>query len=117
MSITSRYVFLASMDVDPDREALFNEVYDTEHVPNLLQVPGVLAVSRMTGEDFALSIGGQVQQITHQPARYLAIYEIESPAVLASDCTRAHMLLGWRAETTLEAGLVATLQQPRARGA
>lgn len=84
MSIKSRYLFLASMDVDPDKEALFNEVYDAEHVPNLLQVPGVLAVSRMTGEDFALGIGGQVQQVTHQAARYVAAYEIESPAVLVS---------------------------------
>ena len=34
MPIKSRYLFVASMDVDPDKEALFNEVYDTEHVPN-----------------------------------------------------------------------------------
>lgn len=34
------------MDVDP-KEALFNQVYDTEHVPNLLKVPGVHAVTRM----------------------------------------------------------------------
>jgi hypothetical protein len=30
----------ASMDVDPDKEAIFNEVYDTEHVPYLFKVPG-----------------------------------------------------------------------------
>lgn len=34
--------------------------------------------------------------------------------VIVSDCTRAHRLLGWRAETTLEAGLVEALAQPRA---
>ena len=33
MPIGTRYVFIASMDVDPDKEDLFNEVYDTEHVP------------------------------------------------------------------------------------
>jgi hypothetical protein len=38
------------MDVDPDKEALFNEVYDTEHVPNLLKVPGVHAVVGAPGE-------------------------------------------------------------------
>jgi len=37
MPINSKYLFVASMDVDPDKEALFNEVYDTEHVPNLDQ--------------------------------------------------------------------------------
>jgi hypothetical protein len=40
MGISTRYVLMASMDVTPEAEALFNEVYDTEHVPNLLQVPG-----------------------------------------------------------------------------
>jgi hypothetical protein len=33
MPIKSKYLFVASMDVDPDKETLFNEVYDTEHVP------------------------------------------------------------------------------------
>jgi hypothetical protein len=32
VTISTRYVFLASMDVTPEAEALFNEVYDTEHV-------------------------------------------------------------------------------------
>jgi hypothetical protein len=36
MPINAKYIFVASMDVDPDKEALFNEIYDTEHVPNLL---------------------------------------------------------------------------------
>ena len=47
MPIKSKYLFVASMDVDPDKETLFNEVYDTEHVPNLLKVPGVHAVTRV----------------------------------------------------------------------
>ena len=59
MPIKSKYLFVASMDVDPDKEALFHEVYDTEHVPNLLKVPGVHAVTRLEGEPFAVSIGGQ----------------------------------------------------------
>ena len=59
MPIKSKYLFVVSMDVDPDKEALFNEVYDSEHVPNLLQVPGVHAVARMVGEPFVLNIGGQ----------------------------------------------------------
>ena len=29
MAVTSKYIFVVSMDVDPDKEALFNEVYDT----------------------------------------------------------------------------------------
>ena len=44
----TRFLFTASMDVDPTKESLFNEVYDTEHIPELLKVPGVLAVYRST---------------------------------------------------------------------
>ena len=40
MPINAKYLFISSMDVAPDKEALFNEVYDTEHVPNLAEVPG-----------------------------------------------------------------------------
>ena len=80
----SKYVFVASMDVDPDKEALFNEVYDTEHVPNLLKVPGVQAVTRLKGEPFAVSIGGETQQIAHEGPRYSALYEIDGPHVLVS---------------------------------
>ena len=36
MPLQSRYVFSAAMDVEPGREALFNEVYDKEHVPLIL---------------------------------------------------------------------------------
>jgi len=54
VSISTRYVFIASMDVTPEAEALFNEVYDTEHVPNLLQVPGVRSVHPHEGRASAL---------------------------------------------------------------
>jgi hypothetical protein len=84
MPIITTYLFVASMDVDPDKEALFNEVYDTEHVPNLLKVPGVRAVTRLKGEPFAVSIGGAEQQVAHTGARYSALYEIEGPHVLVS---------------------------------
>ena len=85
MSVSTRYVFIASMDVAPEKEALFNEVYDTEHVPNLLKVPGVISVSRFKTEPGQVSIGGELRPVTGegQPT-YMAIYEIESPEVIAS---------------------------------
>ena len=73
MPIKSKYLFVASMDVDPAKEALFNEVYDTEHVPNLLKVPGVHAVSRMEGESFVMSIGGEERTVAHEGPRHSAI--------------------------------------------
>jgi hypothetical protein len=84
MALKSRYLFVASMDVDPDKEALFNEVYDTEHVPNLLKVPGVHAVSRMEGESFVVSIGDEKRTVAHDGPRHSAIYEIDGPHVLVS---------------------------------
>ena len=84
MPIASKYLFVVSMDVDPDKEALFNEVYDTEHVPNLAKVPGVRGVARMAGEDFTLKIGGVESRKRHEAPRYTAIYEIDGPHVLLS---------------------------------
>jgi len=84
MPISSKYLFVVSMDVDSDKEALFNEVYDTEHIPNLLKVPGVRAVTRMAGEPFAVSIGGAEKKVAHDGPRYSAVYEIEGTHVLTS---------------------------------
>jgi hypothetical protein len=84
MPIEGKYVFVASMDVEPDKEDIFNDVYDTEHVPNLLKVPGVRAVTRLKGEPFVLSIGGAEKEIAHDGPRYSAIYDIDGPHVLVS---------------------------------
>ena len=84
MSISTRYVFIASMDVTPEAEALFNEVYDTEHVPNLLQVPGVRSVTRMKGEPARFAIAGGLRELPAPSPIYTAIYEIDDPQVLES---------------------------------
>jgi hypothetical protein len=90
MPLNAKYLFISSMDVAPDKEALFNEVYDNEHVPNLAEVPGVLSVARLQKRTFELSIGGSIQQIdTTAEPRYSAIYEIENPGVLTSDAWAA----------------------------
>jgi hypothetical protein len=80
-----RYLMIASMDVDPEHEAIFNEVYDKEHVPNLSKVPGVIAVKRYKREELTMNIGGERKtiQIENEPV-YTAIYELESPDVLTS---------------------------------
>src|SRR5262249_33631394 len=69
LTINSKYVFVASMDVDPDKEALFNEIYDTEHIPNLLKVPGVRSATRIKGEAFEVSIAGVTRTVAHEGAR------------------------------------------------
>ena len=82
----AKYLFIASMDVDSEKEALFNEVYDTEHVPELLKVPGVLSVRRGVTVPLTMSIGGERKTIVAEgEPRYSAYYELESAEVLVSD--------------------------------
>ncbi|HSE91899.1 MAG TPA: hypothetical protein VLF19_01230 [Methylomirabilota bacterium] len=86
MPITTRYLFSAAMDVAPDREAIFNEVYDHEHVPLLLKVPGVVSVARFTLEPLTMILGGERKTIVVQDQpRYQALYELETPDVLVSE--------------------------------
>ncbi|MDP2333923.1 MAG: hypothetical protein Q8M19_24875 [Reyranella sp.] len=85
MPIAAKYLFIVSMDVTKEKEALFNEVYDTEHVPLLLKVPGVRAVTRWKTEPAAFVIAGERKVLDGgTQARYVAIYEIDSPDILVS---------------------------------
>ena len=86
MPFETKYIFSAAMDVQSDKDALFNEVYDKEHVPLLLKVPGVVAVARFKKQEVTLVIGGERKTIVveNEPT-YNAFYEIESPEVLVSE--------------------------------
>lgn len=85
MPIQSPYLFSAAMDVDPARDALFNEVYDKEHVPLLLQVPGVISVARFKREELTMILGGERKTIVIEgEPRYSALYELAGPEVLTS---------------------------------
>ena len=86
MPVKTRYLFTASMDIDPDKEDLFNEVYDQEHVPLLLKVPGVVAVTRFESEPLTMIMAGERRSIEAEgEPKYSAVYEIENPDVLVSD--------------------------------
>jgi hypothetical protein len=67
--MSTHALFLVRMDVAHDHEAAFNEVYDTEHVPNLRAVPGVRRAARY-------------RQPSPVYSRYLAAYELDGLAVL-----------------------------------
>ena len=86
MPIQTRYLFSAAMDVEPAKEPLFNEVYDGEHVPLILKVPGVIAAARFKKQELTMILGGERKTIVveHDPA-YNALYELESPEVLTSE--------------------------------
>jgi hypothetical protein len=80
------YLFIASMDVDPDKEALFNEVYDTEHIPLILKVPGVVSARRCQTMPLTMIMGGEKKSLVAEgEPKYSAIYELESAEVLVSE--------------------------------
>ncbi|MPZ45513.1 MAG: hypothetical protein GEV05_19405 [Betaproteobacteria bacterium] len=84
MAIAGKWIFTASMDVDADKEALFNEIYDTEHVPHLKKVPGVIAVTRLKADTLRVTIGGETKTVEPEGPRYSCVIELERPDVLTS---------------------------------
>ena len=71
------YLFIVSMDVEPEKEALFNEVYDEEHVPYLSNVPGVVSVRRMVKQETKITLGGKIETMdVSAQAKYLSLIHI-----------------------------------------
>jgi hypothetical protein len=63
----------ATMNVDPAAEHEFNEWYNTEHLPQLAAVPGVLCARRFRVSD------------TTSERKYVALYHLANPEVSRSD--------------------------------
>ena len=80
----SKYVFIVSMNVHNKYEELFNNVYDEEHIPYLLKVPGVNKVTRGKGIPFSFSIAGKIKKMDAPNQKFVAIYEIDNPEVVQS---------------------------------
>lgn len=68
-------LLLALMDVDPAHEADLNRVYDTEHVPERLAVPGFRTARRF-------------HAVEGSPA-YQAFYDLDGPEVLEGAAYKA----------------------------
>ena len=66
----AHYIFTVSMDVDADKEAIFNEVYDTEHIPHFNRLAGVIAARRF--------------RATSGDPRYVALYHVENTDIYAT---------------------------------
>ena len=85
MPVKTTYIFSTSMDVEPDKEALFNDVYENEHVPLLAKVPGVMSITRFTKEPLTMMMAGERHSYgAESEPKYTAVYEIENPDVLTS---------------------------------
>jgi hypothetical protein len=68
---TSRGLLLFTTDIDTAMEEEFHRWYEDEHIPERMAVPGFLTARR-----FRAIEGGP---------KYLAVYDLESPEVLASE--------------------------------
>lgn len=64
-------LLLNAMNVNPDVEDDFNKWYDEEHIPALAAVPGVLCARRFRATD--------------SPLKYVALYHMVAPEVVAAD--------------------------------
>src|SRR5436853_2819988 len=80
----AEYIYVVQMDVPAAKEAEFNRIYDTEHVPELSKVPGVGRVTRYRLE--SADVDGV--------AKYAAVYEIDSPEIPESEAWEAAANLG-----------------------
>ena len=96
MVLTAKYLFIVSMDVEPEFEDLFNEVYDMEHVPNICKVPGVIMAYRLKLEDVGSRTSNKSAKTLQ---RYMATYVLESPKRPGSDAWAALAEIGrWPTE-------------------
>ena len=72
--LTGEGLLLVAIDVDPLHDAELNRWYDEEHIAERMAIPGFLRARRFVARE-----GGP---------RYLALYDLDSPAVLESAAYR-----------------------------
>ncbi|GIT45086.1 MAG: hypothetical protein Ct9H300mP11_30220 [Chloroflexota bacterium] len=70
MAPKSKYLFIASMDVDSSKESLFNDVYNTEHCPELSKVSGVGNITRFEAQAFQVLMEANPDSGTRWPATF-----------------------------------------------
>ncbi len=74
-------VILVSMDVDPAHEDEFNDWYNTEHIPLLRKVPGVITARRFRAD--------------HGKPVYVALYHVGDTGVYATPAWMAANTTPW----------------------
>lgn len=81
-----RFKLVVQMDIAPEQAGLFNKVYDEEHIPLLMKVPGVVSVERLRREDTAtMALGGGLRDFSFpdEPV-FTAVYELKNAEVVQS---------------------------------
>jgi hypothetical protein len=85
----SEFIFTILLDVPTQYEERFNVVYDTDHLLNMVRIPGVRDCTRYK---LQWSDNADMQ-------RYLALYRIDDPELPRSDTWKKHGAMGaWPTE-------------------
>jgi hypothetical protein len=77
----ARALFVACGDVPEEHEAEFNRWYDTEHIPLIRALPGVLSARRFLDPE--------------GKPRYIALYETTGAGIVGSDAWNAALATPW----------------------
>jgi hypothetical protein len=81
------HIYVVQMDIPTELEAEFNRIYDTDHVPTILKVPGVRSCRRYRLE----------HSTKEGMPRYLAVYEVDNAEIVNSPAwTEASDLGEWK---------------------
>ena len=68
----TRYLLFAFSDCrDPEREDEFNDWYSNTHLPDMLEVPGMISATRWMS----------AENMEGEKRKYLALYELEADSV------------------------------------
>ena len=81
MAKKGKGIFLVYVDIDAKHDKEFNDWYNTEHLPELLAVPGILSAAR-----YKAVKGGP---------KYLAFYELENLGVLRTSAFTGRPRTPW----------------------
>ena len=81
MAKKGKGIFLVYVDIDAKHDKEFNDWYNTEHLPELLAVPGILSAAR-----YKAVKGGP---------KYLAFYELENVGVLGTSAFTGRPRTPW----------------------
>lgn len=79
-------LLVASMNIDPAVEPEFTEWYNTEHLPQLAAVPGVLCARRFRAGEAGVE------------RKYLALYHLQSPEAATSEAWQKAAGTPWTAK-------------------
>ncbi len=73
MLTNANYIYIVHMDLTPEFQGDFGQMYQTEHQAHLLKTPGAVGGALFEIEDSSMAV-----------TRYASVYELEDPKVMTT---------------------------------